>query len=129
MTKTMPAWLADKLIDDGTMTSDRVTKHAKPRRCPDCHLFTLIGLDEFPHRVAVDPQPTTSAGELFALLTGRRTFALDCGELYERTAGRLAYRPADTTPVYASHQCGSPPLPVNEKFITHPPITDGPPPF
>jgi hypothetical protein len=128
--KTMPKWLADKLILDGVMTSDRVTKHARPRRCPTCHLYTILGLDEFPHRVAVDPLPTTSAGELFALLTGRRSFALDAGELYERTAGRLLFRPADTHPVYATHQCGSLPLPVNERFMPKPQEKqDGPPPF
>ena len=135
MTTTMPAWLTRHLIQTGVivvdpLTTDRITKNAQHRRCPNCGLFTLVGLDEFPHRIAVDPLPTTSAGELFALLTGRRSFALDSGELYERTAGRLLYRPADTHPAYAEHQCGSPPLPINQRFIpAQPEDLNGEPPF
>jgi len=130
MTTKMPAWLERHLIQTGVMTEDRVTKHARHRRCPTCGLFTLVGLDELPRKVAVDPLPTTSAGELFALLTGRRSFALDVNELYERTAGRLLFRPADTHPVYITHQCGSIPLPVNTKFMPKKPAdTDGDIPF
>jgi hypothetical protein len=130
MTTTMPAWLERHLIQTGVMTSDHVTKHARHRRCPNCGLFTLVGLDEYPKRVAVDPIPTTTAGELFALLTGRHTYALDGHELYERTAGRLEHRRADDTPVYATHQCHSPPLPINERFIpAQPEDLNGEPPF
>ena len=120
----MPAWLTQHLIQTGVMTEDRITKHAQHRRCPHCGLFTLVGLDDLlPKVVTVDPQPTTSAGELFALLTGRRSFALDSGELYERTAGRLLFRPADTHPVYITHECGSIPLPINERFMPKQPVT------
>lgn len=123
MTTKMPAWLERHLIQTGVMTQDRVTKHAQHRRCPSCGLFTLVGLDEFPHRITVDIMPTTSAGELFALLTGRRSFALDVDELYERTAGRLLFRPADTHPVYITHECNSLPLPINERFMPKQPAT------
>jgi len=123
MTAKMPAWLTRHLIQTGVMTTDYVTKKSKHRRCPTCGLFTLVGLDEFPHRIAVDIMPTTSAGELFALLTGRRSFALDVDELYERTAGRLLFRPADTHPVYITHECHSLPLPINERFMPKQPAS------
>ena len=124
MTAKMPAWLTRHLIQTGAMTEDRITKHAQHRRCPTCGLFTLVGLDDLlPSRIAVDPLPTTSAGELFALLTGRRSFALDVDELYERTAGRLLYRPADTHPVYITHECHSLPLPINERFMPKQPAS------
>jgi len=126
----MPAWLTRHLIQTGAMTQDRITKHAQHRRCPHCGLFTLVGLDEFPHRIAVDIMPTTSAGELFALLGGRRSFALDGTELYERTADRLLFRPADTHPAYVTHECGSIPLPINQRFIpAQPEDLNGEPPF
>ena len=112
------------------MTEDRVTKHAQHRRCPNCGLFTLVGLDEYPKRVAVDPLPTTTPGEAFALLTGRHSYALDGDELYERTADRLEYRRADDTPVYVTHQCHSPPLPINQRLIpAQPEDLNGEPPF
>ena len=127
---TMPPWLEAKLIRDGTMTADHVTVHAKPRRCHDCGLFILVGLDDLRWRVEVDIRPTTSAGECFALLTGRASYALDGDELYERTASRLTYRRADDHPVYVSHECNSPPIPANEKFLPkEDQPTDGPPPF
>jgi len=130
MTTKMPAWLTRHLIQTGVMTADYITKKSKHQRCPHCGLYTLVGLDEFPHPIAVDPMPTTTPGELFALLTGRRSFALDGDELYERDAGRLEHRRADDTPVYAEHRCGSPPLPINQRFIpTKPADLDGPPPF
>ena len=126
----LPDWMVDRLIRDGVMTADRVTKHAKPRRCPTCHLFTLVGLDETRWRVVVDPMPTTTAGEAFALLCGRGSYALDGDELYERTARRLVHRRADLNPVFVTHECHSPPLPINEKFIPAPPAaTEGVPPF
>lgn len=131
MTKTMPRWLTDQLIADGVMTADRVTKHARPRRCHDCGLFTLTGLDDLlPKVVHVDPLPTTTAGEAFALLTGRRSFALDRDELYQRTAGRISFHHADDLPVYVEHECHSPPIPINTRFKP-PPSRDkeGTPPF
>ena len=126
----MAPWLVDRLIRSGVMTEDRVTKNAKPRRCPTCRLFILVGLDETRWRVEVDLAPTTTAGEAFALLCGRGSYAIDGSELYERTARRLAGRRADDHATYVEHRCGSPQLPVNEKFLPAPPVdTNGPPPF
>ena len=112
----MPAWLQAHLIQTGVMTADRVTKHARPRRCT-CGLFTLVGLDDLlPTKTIVDPMPTTTSGEAFALLTGRHTYGIDGDELFARTADRISFRPADETPVYVSHECGSTPLPISTKF-------------
>lgn len=114
----MAPWLANQLIERGVMTTDRVTVHAKPRRCPDCGIYVLVGLDDLlPSKVSVDLHPTTTTGECFAQLTGRRTYGCDNGELYERDAGRIAYHSADHIAVHATHQCHAPPLPINALFL------------
>jgi len=79
--KTMPTWVAEHLIADGTMTRDRVTKTAKPRTCQKCWARVLTGLDEIGRRTEVDPTPINNLGECFALLTGRATYGIFYGEL------------------------------------------------
>jgi hypothetical protein len=125
----MPTWLQEHLIQTGVMTKDHVTKHARPRRCT-CGLYTLTGLDDLmPSVVHVDPLPTTPTGEALAQLSGRKTYALDGDQLFERTAGRIEFRDADHTPVYAEHLCNSP-LPINAKFMPRQPADlNGPCPF
>ena len=119
-TKPMPPWLQAHLIQTGVMTKDRITKHARPRRCT-CGLFTLTGLDDvLPKVVAVDPMPTTTIGEAHALLAGRATYSLDGDELFVRTAGRIGFRNADQVAVYATHQCGVPNLPISARFAITP---------
>jgi len=129
-TKPMPTWLEAKLIADGVMTTDRVTKHAKPRRCPGCHLFVLVGLDDtLPSRTTVDTQPVSALGELQALLAGRNTYGIDSGELFIRYASRITHKSADLTPVHVQHLCNGPPLPVNPLFIRAPPNNQEDPPY
>lgn len=131
-TTAMPAWLIDKLVADGTLDpSTRLTNRARHRRCRTCGLYTLAGLDDIAGiPTYVDPIPTTTAGEAFALLVGRPTYSLDHGELYQRSHWNITGRPADTHPVYATHQCNSPPLPANPRYLPKPrPNHDTDPPF
>lgn len=129
-TKNIPTWLETKLIHNGVMTSDRVTKHAKPRHCPTCGLITLVGLDDLlPKTIHADLLPTTTTGEAHALLTGKRTFGNDNGQLYERRAGQITLHPADNWRTHTEHQCGTPPLPINTQFTPTPPTNQERPPF
>lgn len=130
MTTTMPDWLIQKLAGDGILDPDtRLTHKPKPRRCPHCHAIVLAALNDLGIPTRLDLWPTTSAGELFALLTGRTTYALDHGELYPRNAWHIAGRPADGHRVHVAHECHGPPLPTNPKFMPapRPATTDDPP--
>jgi hypothetical protein len=132
MTTALPPWLVVQLEADGIYDSaTRLSRKAKPRRCRRCGTFTLAGLDDLSRPTWLDYLPTTSGGELFALLVGRGTYALDCGELYPREALHIEGRPADLHPVHVAHDCNGPPMPVNEKYAPKRIRTnyDGPIPF
>jgi hypothetical protein len=131
MTNELPGWLVASLINAGAMTSDRVTIHAKPRRCPRCRLFCLVGLDDVMRaKTTVDFLATTAAGELFALLTERKSYGLDNRELYWRTPIHIQHKSADVWPVHIQHVCDSPLLPINPLFMpTISELTKGEPPF
>lgn len=130
-TQAMPAWLTQKLVADGVLDPrTRLTSRLRPRRCTSCGAWTLAALDDLGQPAYLEPDPTTSAGELFALLTGRATYALDRGEIYPRNAWHIAGRPADTEKTYVTHACQSPPMPANPKFTPRPkPATTNTPPF
>jgi hypothetical protein len=131
MTTTMPAWLLAKLDNEGILdAATRLTRRPRPRRCTaGCGLYILGALDDLGIRTYLELWPTTNAGELFALLTGRATYALDHGELYQRNAWNIAGRPAANEKTYVAHVCHGPPLPANPKFmpVPRPAITDEPP--
>lgn len=131
-TKTMPTWVADQLITNGQMTRDRITHTAKPRTCQRCWAKTLTGLTDLGILTNVDPTPINALGEAIATVTGRTTYGCFYGELTARDPHEITYRPTTTRPVYATHQCHTPPLPAETKFIqptlttpdadTHPPF-------
>jgi hypothetical protein len=104
------------LLDTGAITTDRLTKKARPAHCPRCGLIVLAGLDELGRKVRVDYHPTTVPGEALALLAGRDTYGLDGAELYQRLAYHIEGKNADATEVRAEHRCGDPPLPINSLF-------------
>lgn len=95
-----------------------------------CGLYVLAGLADYGNPVFVDYHPTTTAGEAFALLTGRDTYAIDNGQLYQRLSHHIGGRPADQEKTYATHVCGSPQLPANPRFAARQPVDyTQPPPF
>lgn len=109
---SMPAWLRKHLVDTGVLTSSGLGRKAQLRRHRDCGLPTLLGLDA--DRCALeatcDLGELTPAGEVHALLDGRRTYELNArGELLARTRYDIARRPAgDRVTVLAEHRCATP---------------------
>lgn len=134
----MPPWLHRHLVAQGVMTEDRVTIRAKPRRCRRCKALILVALDGpmCAFSVQLDPSPTTTAGEAFVLLTGRRTYDLDpvTREIHYRDALHIEKHSADEKgTIHATHECQSPRTPAHpnartaEQMPTWPPV--GKPPF
>lgn len=62
----------------------------------------------------LDPRPLTTAGEMAATLAGHTTFHVTNRYIIPRFATDIRRRPANTTGVYAPHQCGAHP------YDTHP---------
>jgi hypothetical protein len=82
-------------------------------RCPACGVPTIRGLDApvAAFTAVADPNPVDRAGELTALLAGRRTYRLwtrPRPTLRVRDHWQISGHPADTVPVVAQHRCGSP---------------------
>ncbi len=110
----MDAWLRRKLIDDGTMTEDGVTKRARQRHHV-CGMLVLAGIDDLSIEAIADPWPVTVADELAALLAGRCTWTLIGEEMVYRAAHRIRYRNADEEPAYVEHICGVRAYPQNPR--------------
>lgn len=116
MTTRMPDHVVRHLITQGRLDSDGVGRRARLRACRRCGQFTATGLDHdrVAMRAIVDLAPLNPAGELVALLTGRRTYLLG----FENNAYRIdirwpesiAARPAGTLrncDVVAEHKCNA----------------------
>ena len=127
-------WQAIKarLVEDGAMTEQQVTRTPKARHCRDCGRSVIAAITDLGFEVAVEPSATTPAGELDTLLSGGMTFAiLDHGEMVWRDQRRIKYRDANKEPTHAKHQCGiNPPEnnPLHAKRNTRIDF-DGPIPF
>lgn len=123
---TIAPWLQDKLIHDGVLTHDKVTRKPQQRTCPTCRVRVLVAIEHLATTtVTVDATPTTTKGELDALLTGRSTFAVFDRESIER---RFDFDITDIDAdkagnIHPEHQCNAPPLPVHPGYS--PPRTPG----
>lgn len=114
----MQRHVQDTLIANGVMTSGFITRKAKYRHCPrGCGLIVLTAIDDIGFTTTCDPHPTTTLGELQALLAGRRTYTTVGEELVYRAAHRIVARDTDREPVYVQHECGIPPPPTNELHV------------
>ena len=101
----------------GTSRTPRIRVH------PTCHQPILAGLDanRCALSVAVDPYPLTPAGEVWALQSGRRTYALMWGALERRDAWTIpGHPPSPGLPVLAEHVCESP-IPMEHRAPPTPP--------
>ena len=114
-TATTPTWLRDHLLRTGHIAETGVSRGAKLRRCRRCGVFVLTGLDAdmCALEVQADPTPLSPLGEAFAVVEGRRTFALHrAGGRWEidwRDAGDIASHPAGSArreDVLRQHRCG-----------------------
>lgn len=127
-------WQAIKarLVEDGAMTEQQVTRTPKARHCRDCGRSVIAAITDLGFEIAVEPTPTTPAGELNTLINGGMTFAiLDHGEMVWRDQRRIKYRDANKEPTHAKHQCGKAPPEKNPTFMKRKARTnfDGPPNF
>ena len=87
------------------------TRTPRIRVHPPCHQPILAGLDanRCALSVMVDPYPLTPAGEVWALQSGRRTYALSRGELERRDRWSIPGRPpSPKLPVLVEHACDTP---------------------
>ena len=123
------------------LTCHPTGRGVKAARCPTCHQPVLTGLDQntCAIRATVDFTPLDPAGELAALLAGRRTYTLDLQpggnpKLTRRTPADIRrpikhWMKADIVP---THQCNTPPLPTIPTRLTTEIVEDDPntpPPF
>lgn len=96
----------DQLVLDGTMTEQNVTRTPKPRHCRHCGRAVIAAITDAGFEIAVEPTPTTPAGELHTLINGGKTFAiLDHAEMVWRDIHRITYRDANKERTHAMHEC------------------------
>lgn len=102
---------------------DGVRRAARAEACPSCGQTTMRGLDGdvAAFAVRVDVRPLSQAGELAALVAGRRTYALRwiAGraryEIDTRDPINIEHEPAGSKmnlDVVVTHSCGAAPLPI-----------------
>lgn len=112
----MPSWLKRALIGKGVLTEQGMTRRAKVMRCRACGVPTMAGFDSTVAAMDAwcDLTPLSAQGEVWALLSDRRTYALhgvDRLELERRDQWSITGHPAGSPsapPVLASHRCGEP---------------------
>lgn len=124
--------IKDRLVADGAMTEQHVTRTPKPRHCRDCGRAVIAAITDLGFEITVEPNPTTPEGELTTLMNGGMTFALlDHGEMVWRSRHRIKYRDANNERAHAKHECGKAPPEKNPAFMKRKARTsfDGPPPF
>lgn len=109
--------IQERLVADGAMTEQQVTRTPKARHCRDCGRSVIAAITDLGFEVSVEPTPTTPAGELDVLMRGGTTYALlEHGELVWRSRHRIAYRDANHEPTHAGHRCSDRPPEHNARF-------------
>lgn len=125
--------IRDRLVAEGDMTERNVTRTPKLRVCRSCGRDVIAAITDLGFEVAVDPEPTTTLGELTVLLAGGETYAvLPWGEMVWRTQHRIAWATPDEERSHARHDCDRSPPEVNPAFTPRRRTrasTDGPIPF
>ena len=112
----LPPWLAQHLINNGTITPDGTSRAARAQRCRHCSALILRGLDEThcAFDTTVDIDPVTQIGEIIALTngkrsyfllrestsTGRSTWTINRRELHHHQANKPAI-------IVTEHKCGT----------------------
>lgn len=120
----IPDWLQRYLIGIGRWDTDGVRRAVSATMCR-CGRRVLRALDDdiAAHTVTVDPAPLDAAGELQALISGRKTYRLtyrrDHWELDRRWDIDIAAQSPSVVHVLVSHECGKP-IVGNGPSITNP---------
>lgn len=110
--------IKDRLVADGTMTEQSVTRTPKPRHCRHCGRAVIAAITDAGFEVAVEPTPTTPAGEFAVLYQGGRTYALlEHGEMVWRSIHRIQFHDANNEPTHAMHECDKAAPEINPLFI------------
>lgn len=105
------------LISEGVLTEQNVTRTPKQRHCRDCGRVVIAAITDLGFEVAVEPFPTTPAGELQVLMGGGETYwVADHGEMVWRSQHRISYRNANEECTHARHECGKSPPETNPLF-------------
>lgn len=112
-------WLQHHLENTGAWNADGISRRAKSRRCPNCTMWVLAGLDapKCAGAAIVDTRPLNQLGETLALLDGRTTYTLrrihTRIELDHRNQWAIAAHPAGngSADVVVEHRCHTPDLP------------------
>lgn len=86
-------------------------------RCPRCKAPTLTGPDDLGLLTHADPTPVTRTAELALHLAGRRTYAVERGELVARDRWRIRHQAR--TAVVPEHTCGQP-IPLEGRAASPP---------
>lgn len=107
----------DHLIADGAMSEQGVTHTPKPRHCRHCGRAVIAAITDLGFEVAVEPTPTTPAGELGELMAGGQTYAIVYGQMVWRNSHRIQYRDANNETTHAMHQCGKAPPETHPAFL------------
>lgn len=106
----------DHLIADGTMTEQGVTRTPKPRHCRHCGRAVIAAITVDGFEVAVEPFPTTIAGELHTLMAGGQTYALLPDAMILRSWWRIKGADANSETVHAKHECGKAPPEIHPAY-------------
>lgn len=126
----MDRWVADQLIDNGTMTADYVTRRVKTMACRMCRAPVLACIDDLGGTGYADPAALSNLGEAIAVAAARRTWAIFDDQLCYRGPHAIRYRSAAVLDVYGEHVCHATPLPAKPgPAQAARPNFDGPPPF
>lgn len=106
--KGMPRHIQDRLIADGVMTEQRVTRTTTQRRCATCHAWVITAIDDNECLAIADPDKLTDLGEAQALTTGKHTWANHANTLAWRDLEFITEKPARQLTIHAEHKCGTP---------------------
>lgn len=104
-------WLESMLVGKGVLSEAGLSRNAGIRACRKCRQACLAAIDCDGLDAWLDPVPIHAAGELLALLDGRRTYSLHAGrEVVRRDRHWIRAYPAGAgqRPAFAAHRCGSP---------------------
>lgn len=99
--------IQDRLVADGAMSEQGVTRTPKARHCAGCGRVVIAAITDCGFEVAVDPYPLTPRGELEAAIADVDIFAvLDHGEMVRRDKHRIAFKDANNESAHPCHECG-----------------------
>lgn len=127
---TSAPWLQQHLIAEGHVTEKGLTRTPQQRTCRDCGQRLLAGIDRSGFDAWTWAWPTTTTGELAAVLRGVPTWHLSAhGGLIYRSSHTIAAKPASDVAVHVGHRCGDPPPPAASVTATAAAPTYDHPPF